>query len=125
MNHDFSSKPIRILGYVCQYFMRLFYFSSILMNHKGKNSSFLFSLIKRRSILFRSYFYHFVAQHDKISGRFKSPNHPLVLDFYFSFWHGLCEVIVLLFLSTKGVVGYQSKWEFRSSTQSSIFLSMS
>ena len=84
--------------------MRLFYFSNILINHKCKDQTFLLSLIKRRSILFLSSFYLFVAQLQKISDRYKSQNQPLVLAFYFLPFHWLYQVIVLLFLSTKGAV---------------------
>lgn len=84
--------------------MRLFYFSNILINHKCKDQTFLLSLIKRRSILFLSSFYLFVAQLQKISDRYKSQNQPLVLAFCFLPFHWLYQVIVLLFLSTKGAV---------------------
>ena len=84
--------------------MRLVYFSNILINHKCKDQTFLLSLIKRRFILFLSSFYLFVAQLQKISDRCKSQNQPLVLAFCFLPFHWLCQIIVLLFLSTKGAV---------------------
>ena len=92
--------------------MRLFYFSNILINHKGKDQTFLLSLIKRRSILFRSSFQLFVTQLRKISGRCESHNHPLVLAFCFLSFHFLCQIIVLLILSIKGVVIIEANGNF-------------
>ena len=86
----------------------------ILIRNFSKNQSFLLSLIKRQSNLFRPSFYvlFFVFTLDKISGRCKSHYYPLVLDFCFLSYHCLCQIIVLLFLSTKDMMTIKENGNF-------------